>query len=108
MFSFFSGLHKASAEDVLNINADAAILVDAETGRVLYEKNPDQVLGIASMTKMMTEYLLLEAIKEGSVKWDQEYSVSDYVYNVLKTIVHFQMYLYVRMRHIPLKNSMRL
>ena len=65
MFSFFSGFHKASAEDILGINADAAILVDAETGRVLYEKNPDQVLGIASMTKMMTEYLLLEAIKEG-------------------------------------------
>lgn len=82
LFSFFPGFHKASAEDILGINADAAILVDAETGRVLYEKNPDQVLGIASMTKMMTEYLLLEAIKEGSVKWDQEYSVSNYVYNV--------------------------
>ena len=29
------------------------------------------------MTKMMTEYLLLEAIKEGRVKWDQEYTVSE-------------------------------
>lgn len=82
LLNLFPGLHKASAEDVLNVNASAAILVDAETGKVLYSKNPDEVLGIASMTKMMTEYLLLEAIKEGRVKWDQEYTVSDYVYKI--------------------------
>jgi serine-type D-Ala-D-Ala carboxypeptidase (penicillin-binding protein 5/6) len=70
------------AEAQLNINADAAILVEASSGRVLYEKNADTVLGIASMTKMMTEYLLLEAIKEGRVKWEQEYAVSEYVWQV--------------------------
>lgn len=81
--SFITGFSPVSAEeDTLGVNADAAILVDADTGRVLYAKNPDKVLGIASMTKMMTEYLLLEAVKEGRVKWDQKYSVSDYVYNV--------------------------
>nr|WP_071393099.1 serine hydrolase [Bacillus tuaregi] len=83
LLSLFTGFSSVSAEeDTLGVNADAAILVDAETGRVLYAKNPDEVLGIASMTKMMTEYLLLEAIKEGRVKWEQEYSVSDYVYSV--------------------------
>ena len=81
LLNLFPG-YKASAEDALNINASAAILVDAETGKVLYAKNPDEVLGIASMTKMMTEYLLLEAVKEGKVKWDQQYSVSDYAYKV--------------------------
>lgn len=76
-------VHKASAEeDILNINADAAILVDAETGRVLYGKNIDKVLGIASMSKMMTEYLLLEAVDEGRISWDQQYSVSEYVWKV--------------------------
>ncbi|MEC1159265.1 D-alanyl-D-alanine carboxypeptidase family protein [Cytobacillus horneckiae] len=77
-------VHSASAaeEDVLSINADAAILVEAETGRILYGKNIDKVLGIASMTKMMTEYLLLEAIKEGKVSWDQEYAVSEYAWKV--------------------------
>lgn len=82
--NLFTQFNRVSAaeEDSLGINAAAAILVDADTGRVLYEKNPDTVLGIASMTKMMTEYLLLEAIKEGKVSWDQEYSVSEYVYNV--------------------------
>jgi serine-type D-Ala-D-Ala carboxypeptidase (penicillin-binding protein 5/6) len=71
-----------AAQDPLNIEADAAILVDANTGRILYQKNIDTVLGIASMTKMMTEYLLLEAIKEHRVKWDQEYTPSDYVYKL--------------------------
>ena len=82
LLGLFSGNHRASAEDTLNINADAAILIDAKTGKVLYGKNPDKVLGIASMTKMMTEYLLLEAVAEDRVKWDQEYAVSEYVYNV--------------------------
>ena len=66
----------ATAAEPIDINASAAILVDAETGKVLYEENSKTVLGIASMTKMMTEYITLEAIKEGKVKWDQKYLVS--------------------------------
>jgi len=66
----------------LDIRADAAILVDAQTGRILYGKNIDTVLGIASMTKMMTEYLLLDAIKAKRVQWDQTYTPSDYVYRL--------------------------
>ncbi|MCH6269593.1 MULTISPECIES: D-alanyl-D-alanine carboxypeptidase family protein [Neobacillus] len=83
-FSLFAGMgqDKAEAAAALNINADGAILVDAESGKVLYEKNADTVMGIASMTKMMTEYLLLDAIKHGKVKWDQEYNVSDLVYKI--------------------------
>jgi serine-type D-Ala-D-Ala carboxypeptidase (penicillin-binding protein 5/6) len=65
----------ASAQGDLDVNANAAILVEASTGKVLYEKNSETALGIASMTKMMTEYLLLEAIEEGKVKWDQKYTV---------------------------------
>jgi serine-type D-Ala-D-Ala carboxypeptidase (penicillin-binding protein 5/6) len=75
--SLSAGINKAEAETVgLDVNASGAILVDAETGMILYEKNSETALGIASMTKMMTEYLLLEAVKEGKVKWDQEYVVS--------------------------------
>ncbi|MDQ0974259.1 D-alanyl-D-alanine carboxypeptidase (penicillin-binding protein 5/6) [Neobacillus niacini] len=75
-FSLFAGINKAEAETALDVNASGAILVDADTGMILYEKNSDTALGIASMTKMMTEYLLLEAVKEGKVKWNQEYLVS--------------------------------
>lgn len=70
------------AEESLNLNVDAAILIDADTGKILYEKNADSPLGIASMTKMMTEYLLFEAIKEGKISWDQQYSVTDYTYKI--------------------------
>jgi serine-type D-Ala-D-Ala carboxypeptidase (penicillin-binding protein 5/6) len=82
LLSFSLVQKPASAEDALNIKADAAILVEASTGKILYEKNSDTALGVASMTKMMTEYLLLEAIKEGNVKWDQKYNVSEKVYKI--------------------------
>jgi len=70
------------AEESLNLNVDAAILIDAETGKILYEENSETALGIASMTKMMTEYLLFEAIEEGKVKWDQQYNVTEYTYKI--------------------------
>jgi len=80
--SIFTGAGKAHAQAALNVNADGAILVDGKTGRVLYEKNADTPLGVASMTKMMTEYLLLEAVEKGKVKWDQKYTPSDLVYKI--------------------------
>lgn len=73
---------KASAADNLGLNVKAAILVDADSGKILYEKNAKQALGIASMTKMMTEYILLDAINDGKVKWNQKYKVSDYAYKI--------------------------
>lgn len=79
---FFPSIARANPADPLNISAEAAILVDGESGRILYEKNPDESLHPASMAKMMTEYILLESIKEGKITWDQETSISDYVYKI--------------------------
>ena len=78
----FVQMPQASAETDLGLTVDAAILIDAESGKILYEQNADTSLGIASMTKMMTEYLLLDAIKEGTVSWDQQYRVTEYTYKV--------------------------
>ena len=72
----------ASAETDLGLTVDAAILIDADSGKILYEQNADSPLGIASMTKMMTEYLLLDAIEAGTVTWEQEYRVTDYTYQM--------------------------
>ncbi|WDF82553.1 serine hydrolase [Lacticaseibacillus pabuli] len=58
-----------SVTDSLNVNAKAAISVDAKTGKILYAKNANQVLPIASMSKLITVYLLLDAVKTGKVKW---------------------------------------
>lgn len=76
------GTIPVKAESPLGIHVDGAILIDAVSGKILYEENADTPLGIASMTKMMTEYLLFEAIKEGTISWDQEYKVNDYSYAV--------------------------
>ena len=82
LLSMFIQMPKASAETDLGLTVDAAILIDADSGKILYEQNADTSLGIASMTKMMTEYLLLDAIKKGTVSWDQEYRVTEYTYKV--------------------------
>ncbi|MBO0589421.1 serine hydrolase [Sporosarcina sp. E16_8] len=70
------------ADSALGLHVDSAILIDAESGKILYEEDADKPLGIASMTKMMTEYILFEAIEEGTISWDQEYKVNDYTYAV--------------------------
>ncbi|PGM89809.1 D-alanyl-D-alanine carboxypeptidase [Bacillus cereus] len=74
----------ASAETgaALNIEAGAAILVEANSGKILYQKNADELLSIASMTKMMSEYLVNEAISKGKLKWDQKVKVSEYAYKI--------------------------
>jgi serine-type D-Ala-D-Ala carboxypeptidase (penicillin-binding protein 5/6) len=47
----------------------AAILIDAATGQVLYEQNADAPRPPASMTKLMTEYIVLERITKGQMNW---------------------------------------
>ncbi|WP_398293784.1 serine hydrolase [Sporosarcina aquimarina] len=76
------GATTAQAESSLGLHVDGAILIDADSGKILYEQNADAPLGIASMSKMMVEYLLFEAIDEGKISWDQQYKVTDYTYAV--------------------------
>ncbi|MED4073643.1 serine hydrolase [Priestia endophytica] len=76
----------AQEVDKPNLESGAAILVEAQTGKVLYEKDADAVRGIASMTKMMTEYLLLENIDEGKLSWDDTYEPSDYAYKISQNL----------------------
>ncbi|WP_430008688.1 serine hydrolase [Metabacillus idriensis] len=72
----------AAENDAVGVNAKGAILVEASTGKILYGKNADDLLPIASMAKIMTEYLVLEAVNKGKIKWDQTYTPSDYVYRI--------------------------
>lgn len=57
--------------------ARSAILVDATTGAVLMEKHPDEPIPTASMSKIMTTYMLFEALKEGRIKLDDLLPVSE-------------------------------
>lgn len=68
----------AKAEDLpFAQNAKSAILIEAKSGKVLFEKNADEALAPASMTKMMTLLLTMEAIDNGKIKLDDMVNVSE-------------------------------
>lgn len=76
-FSFFFLLNIVKAEDlVLAPNAKSAIMLEASTGEVLFEKNSHEKLHPASMTKMMSMLLILENIEKGVINWDDIVTVS--------------------------------
>ena len=58
------------------VAAPSAILMDAATGQVLYEKNSHERLRPASVTKVMTLLLVMEALDEGRLSWDQKVTAS--------------------------------
>lgn len=58
--------------------AKSAILIERDTGKVLYEKNAHEPLPPASMTKIMTMLLIMEAIDEGKLSYDEKVRASEY------------------------------
>ena len=69
------GTHAAA--QTIDTKAREAVLIDYETGAVLFEKAADDKMYPASMTKMMTVYLLMNRLKDGSVSLDDKFSVSE-------------------------------
>lgn len=67
----------AEGETELDVKAKSAILMEASTGRVLYEKDPDEQLPIASVTKVMTMLLIMEEIDNGKLTLEDLVSVSE-------------------------------
>ena len=59
------------------VNAKAYILMDARTGNILAEKDPMEKLPIASLTKLMSLYLISSALKEGQIKPNDQVTVSE-------------------------------
>ena len=64
------------AEEDIVPNAKSAILIEASTGKVLYEKNIDEKYAPASMTKMMSLLLIMENIDNRNLKMDEVIKVS--------------------------------
>ena len=67
------GVSAAPAE----VAAKSAILMDAATGQVLYEQNAHEMLPPASVTKVMTMLLIMEAIDSGRIGWDDTVTASE-------------------------------
>ncbi|MGI6777261.1 MAG: D-alanyl-D-alanine carboxypeptidase family protein [Acetivibrionales bacterium] len=66
----------------VDIQARSAVLMEASTGNVLYEKNADVPVPPASITKLMTLLLGFEAIDQGKAKWDDLVPVSEKAWKV--------------------------
>ena len=66
----------AQEEDSLVMNAGSAVLMEVSTGTVLYEKNKDSQVAVASLTKMMAQILILEEIEKGTLTWDEKITAS--------------------------------
>ena len=57
-------------------NATSGLLIEATTGEILYEKDKDKKVAVASMTKMVAQIIILEQIEEGKLSWDEKITVS--------------------------------
>ncbi|MGI9408068.1 MAG: D-alanyl-D-alanine carboxypeptidase family protein, partial [Hyphomicrobiaceae bacterium] len=69
------GMQPAAAQ--FETKAKFAILLDAETGAVLYQKNADELMAPASMSKLMTIAVIFKALKDGQISPEEEFFVSE-------------------------------
>lgn len=58
-------------------NAKSAIMIEASTGKIIFEKNSKEKLAMASMTKMMSLLLIMENIENGNIKWNEMVTASE-------------------------------
>ncbi len=76
LFLFLPTL-KAEENNTLAKSAKSAILIEESTGQILYEFNSHEKQAPASMTKMMSLVLIMEAIEKNVIKWDDIITVSE-------------------------------
>lgn len=67
----------AAAEDGISFNAKSVILTEASTGKTLFESNSHESLPPASVTKIMTMLLIMEAIDRGEISYDTVVTASE-------------------------------
>ena len=70
-------LGTAGAETPFDLACASAVLMEASTGKIVYEKNADEALPPASVTKVMTLLLTMEAVASGKIGWSDTVSVSE-------------------------------
>ena len=74
---FFPVMVNAENETSLAPKAKSAIMIEATTGDIIFEKNADEKLPPASMTKIMSMLLIIESIEKGVISWDEMVTVSE-------------------------------
>ena len=76
----FAQKKDAPRKDEPKLDAPHAILIDADNGSVLYQKDPDKLIFPASLAKLMTAEYVFHLLKEGKIKLTDEYPVSEYAW----------------------------
>lgn len=79
--SFFAILHYVSAEEIVNYS-ESAILIESTTGKVLYEKDADTKRPPASMTKIMSMILIMDAVDNGTLTLEDNVLISENASNM--------------------------
>ena len=74
----FSNFSVVFADNLFEIDANSSILIDAESGEVLFEDNADEKVPVASIVKLMTSLITLEEIENGNLKLDEKIVASPY------------------------------
>lgn len=74
---FLTSSYAAAAEPLPGLNAKSMILMEASSGEILHEYNADEKLPIASVTKIMTMLLIMEALDDGKISYDDMVPVSE-------------------------------
>ncbi|EJS76539.1 D-alanyl-D-alanine carboxypeptidase family protein [Bacillus cereus] len=62
------------------IQAKSAILIDTNSGEVIYKKNEDTPIQSATLSKLMTEYIVLEQLNDGKIQLDESVKISNEVF----------------------------
>lgn len=73
------GKIQVTAKGLDDITAPSAVLMEAETGKVLFEKDMNSIRACASITKVMTMVLVMEAIDDGKIKMEDSVCASAHV-----------------------------
>lgn len=81
MFTLFLGITPVHAED-FSVAAKHAIAVEVSTGKVLYEQDAQTPASIASISKLLSVYLVYEALEKGEIQLDTMVDISDYPYSL--------------------------
>lgn len=78
LLTFSMALPIYAAEDALGLESKSAVLMEQDTGKILYEKNSHEAMPPASVTKIMTLLLIYEAQENGQFDWTDEVQVSEH------------------------------
>ena len=78
------------------IDAKSSVTIDYDTGQILQGHEIDEPMEIASMTKMIVEYIVFEELDAGNISWDTEITISDYAYEISQNYA---------LSNVPLRNG---